>query len=404
MNEETRSARLAIESLRSGVPSRHAVSELGTTQDAVQERFMGDLEALKGGQAVSPLVVAANFGAGKTHLLEYLQMIAERHNFVTSYLVVSPEMPLGRAHVVLQAIARSAVAPNKPNEKALRALTQRLKHEDEVFRRLEDWVKDAGLHDRFCALLYLYTSFRHDEEFRVQVLQDFEGKPIQKTEIRKRLKEMGQLSAYDLTGPRSNLLLAPDRIRLLAQIFRACGTNGLIVLFDELERIARFTRKQRIAAYQQLDWWRRMSEQPGAAIYPVFAMTESNWIYEDEESAPQISMVGPSGDLDARDGIALLKEYMPLENLTDSQQEKVLYRIKQIYERAYGIRVEEPPKRQGVYTSIRSEIRRWITHWDLMRYDPAYRPEIVTGEVTHDTSEIEDEELAPEQEEEVSEE
>lgn len=400
MNAETLSARRAIESLRSGVPSRHAVMQLGTTQDAIRARFEAALDDLKNGQGATPLVVAANFGAGKTHLLEYLQTVAEQHKFVTSYLVVSPEMPLGRAHVVLQAIARSAVAPGRPNEKALRALLFDLRHEDTIFRKLEDWTKDAGLHDRFCALLYLYSAFRADEEFRIQILQDFEGNSIQKSEIRRRLKEMGQLSAYDLTGPRSNLLLAHDRIRLLAQIFRASGCNGLIVLFDELERIARFTTKQRIAAYLQLDWWRRIAEQPGAAIYPVFTTTEFGWVSQDEQRFAREDTLFAENEqeLSIREGITLLQSYLPLEDPTPEQRENIKYRIKHIYEQAYGIHVSEPPAYRDVFTGIRSEIRRWITHWDLMRYDPEHLPQIEAGEVTHDTREISEEEMASEEE------
>jgi len=69
-------------------------------------RFEEELEALREGAEFSPIVVAANFGAGKSHLLEYLQTLGERDRCVTSYVVVSPEMPLGNPMVVLRPLRR----------------------------------------------------------------------------------------------------------------------------------------------------------------------------------------------------------------------------------------------------------------------------------------------------------
>lgn len=97
LNSETLLARSAIESLRSGVPSRHAVAQLGTTQQELQQRFEDALADVAEGRPAQPLVIAANFGAGKSHLLSFLQTVAAQRQFVTSFVVVSPEMPLGNA-------------------------------------------------------------------------------------------------------------------------------------------------------------------------------------------------------------------------------------------------------------------------------------------------------------------
>ena len=61
----------------------------------------------------------------------------------------------------------------------------------------------------------------------------------------------------------------------MAQIFRMAGCKGMVVLFDELERVAKFSTKQRIAVYEQLGWWRAMANEPGSGILPVFAMTDA---------------------------------------------------------------------------------------------------------------------------------
>jgi hypothetical protein len=274
MNPEALAARSAIESLRSGVPSRHAVAQLGTTQLDIESRFRTALTATAAGQPSEPIAIAANFGAGKSHLLEYLQTVAEAQGFVTSFVVISPEMPLGNAHVVLKAVAEAARAPGRVG-KGLRALAGDPTAAPSDLGPLRYWATNAGIDERFHALLLLYEQFRADEELRSEIHGDFEGKPLMKSVIKAKLREIGRLSSYALQVTPRNALLAHDRLRLLAQFFRASGGHGIVVFFDELERVAKFSVKQRIAVYQELGWWRSMAEQPESGILPVFAMTDA---------------------------------------------------------------------------------------------------------------------------------
>ncbi|MCX6379657.1 MAG: DUF2791 family P-loop domain-containing protein, partial [Armatimonadetes bacterium] len=230
MNPEIVQARSAIESLRSGVPSRSAVVQLGTTQNDVRESFEASLDALSEGRAASPLLLSATFGAGKTHLLNYLQSLAEQEGFVTSFVIVSPEMPLGNAHLVVKGLAEVAHAPGQTG-KAVRALSTKLNVRSEAYQELEEWAKNATIDDRFRALLRLYAEFGADEEFRAQILSDFEGRALLKTILKRKLNEIGAAAAYDLSGGRA-ALTAHDRVRLLAQYFRACGCKGWVIFFD----------------------------------------------------------------------------------------------------------------------------------------------------------------------------
>lgn len=401
MIREIVTARNAIEALRAGVPSRHAVSQLGTTQHAIADRFHAALESVGAGKSTQPLVISANFGDGKSHLLEYFQAIAEREHFVTSYTVVSPEMPLGSGHVVLKAIAEAARAPGRTG-KAIREIAADLHTNPSAFASLRAWAQDADIHDRFRALLHLYEEFRADEELRTQILEDLEGKPLGKMIVKRKLKEIGQGAAYDLSSPR-NPLLAHDRIRVLAQFFRACGCKGLVIFFDEVERMARFSLKQRISAYEEIGWWRAIAETAGAAILPVFAMTtgfvEENITGNRQDELRFVSNTfGFAGDEEfnhGRRGIEMLKaDPAKLETPTPEQEEEVRYRIKAIYEQAYGVTVPSLPSHAtDVRRSIRWEIRRWITEWDLMRYDPSYVPKVLEGDVSFSGIEIPDAEM-----------
>jgi hypothetical protein len=401
MNREIVTARNAIEALRAGVPSRHAVSQLGTTQHAIKDRFQAALESVGAGRPTEPLVISADFGNGKSHLLEYFQDMAEREQFVTSFTVVSPEMPMGSGQVVLKAIAEAARAPGRVG-KAIREVAAAVHANPGALAGLREWAQRADIHDRFRALLHLYEEFRADEELRAQILEDFEGKPLGVTVLRQKLKEIGQAAAYDLRGPR-NALLAHDRIRLLAQFFRACGCKGIVVFFDELDRMARFTRRQRFSAYEELGWWREIARTTGAGILPVFAMTTGFVVTtvtdgKNDELAFVPSAAGVSDGLDpqyGRRGIELLKaDPARLESPTPEQEEEVRYRIKAIYEQAYGVTVRLlPSPASDVDKSIRWKIRRWITEWDFLRYDPAYQPEVEGEDVKFGDDEISDAEM-----------
>jgi len=401
MNRETVTARNAIEALRAGVPSRHAVSQLGTTQHAIKDSFQAALESVGAGGSTEPLVISADFGNGKSHLLEYFQDMAVREQFVTSYIVVSPETPLGSGHVVLKAIAEAARAPGRIG-KAIREVAADVDANPGAFASLREWAQRADIHDRFRALFHLYEEFRADEELRTRILEDFEGKPLGVTVIRQKLKEIGQAAAYDLRGLR-NPLLAHDRIRVLAQFFRACGCKGIVVFFDELERMARFSKKQRIGAYEELGWWREIAKTAGAGILPVFAMTTvfvATTVTDgkNDELAFVPSNAGVSDGRDpqyGRRGIELLKaDPATLESTTPEQEEEVRYRIKAIYEQAYGVTVRLlPTPATDRDRSIRWKIRRWITEWDFMRYDPSYQPEVEGEDVKFGDGEISEAEM-----------
>lgn len=402
MSPQTVMARSAIESLRSGVPSRDAVAQLGTTQHDVRERFEESMDAIAEGRGAAPLVISATFGAGKTHLLNYLQSLAAREGFVCSYAVISPEMPLGNAHLVVKALSEAAHAPGQTG-KAVRSLAAGLKTDGEEYRHLQEWAREARIDDRFRALFHLYEAFRADEEFRVQILNDFEGRPLLKTVIKNRLKQISEAAAYDLSGPR-NALLAHDRIRLLAQFFRASGCKGWVVLFDEMERVGKFSLNQRLAAYSELGWWREAAERMGSALLPVFT-TASGFVAESLTGGThdelRLSSNAEERDQQARYGIEMLKSPFRLESPTPQQEEEIKYRVKAIYEEAYGAPVPGlPDARRDVRISIRSEIRRWITLWDLHRFYPDYQADIAVDDIHFDPGAISDAEIASEDEDE----
>jgi len=157
--------RRTIEALRSGVPSDAAVRSLGTTQQAIKERFLASLNGVQG----EPLVVEANFGDGKSHLLHSLRVLAEAEGFVTSTVVVGPDAPIGNAQVILKSIVEGARAPGRTG-KALAELSATSNRT--AIADLRIWARDSEISDRFRALLRIYEATQ-DDELRADILNDF---------------------------------------------------------------------------------------------------------------------------------------------------------------------------------------------------------------------------------------
>lgn len=395
-------ARMAVESLRSGVPSRHVVEQLGTTQLDIQKKFDDLLTSVEQGQPAEPLIGTASFGQGKSHLLKYLRTEAMRRGFVTSFVVVSPEAPLGNAHIILKVIAENAEVQGH-NGVALRSLSKVLRGSEAKFAELRIWARDANIYDRFRALLHIYDEFSSDPELRMQIVHDFEGQAVNKTWIKQKLKELGQQAGYDLQHPRI-ALLAHERIQVYTQFAVACGAKGLVVFFDELERLAKFTRKQRMAAYSELGWWKRIAESQGAKILPVFAANITQIKQALDSDLPYLSQQQPSlntnlidkmEDSTMQEGIEVLQHYsLPLRDITYEDREKLKHLVKDLYSRAYDCQPEDPPSTTDG-TTVRSDIRRWITYWDLQRYysGDESAPEVTGEDVQFDTDEISDDML-----------
>jgi hypothetical protein len=175
------------------------------------------------------------------------------------------------------------------------------------------------------------------------------------------------------------------------------------VLFDEMERVAKFSVGQRLAAYSELGWWREAAEMAGSRLLPVFT-TASGFVQESVTDGSHDER--RLGSVDERDrlglcGIEMLKSPFRLESPTPEQDEEIKYRVRAIYEEAYEVAAHDfPAQRSDVRISTRSQIRRWITLWDLHRYYPDYQAHVDVDDVLFDPSAISDSEIAADDQEE----
>src|SRR5712692_7760730 len=385
-------ARRAIEALRAGVPNRDAVLALGCAHPDIEEAFRAQLSAAQesGTAGTSPagFLVAGGFGAGKSHLLRYLQHVALAEQFVTSHIVISKETPLYDPAKLYRAAIGGATVPGRRGA-ALAQIASELDWRGPQYVDFYEWVQQPSgeLDQRFAATLFLYERVQKEPELQERILSFWAGAPIQIGEIRKALKQLGERVTYTLDKVDATTL-ARQRFRFAARLMMAAGYTGWVLLIDEVELVGRYSLGQRARSYAEIA--RRTGHLKGEAypgITTILAITSDfeAAVLEarnDREAVPgKLRSSGRDSDAllasQAERGIRVigrpLKLMPPGKRAIDATYEQVRALHSQAYQWA------PPPvssAERATSTSMREYIRWWITEWDLHRLFPDYAPNV----------------------------
>ena len=384
--------RRAIEALRAGVPNRDAVRHLGTDQRAVEKRFVDDLSQVgaegRGGRQLAGLLIGGDFGAGKSHLLEWLQHVALEQNFAVSKVVISKEAPLSQPHRIFRTAMHSLRLPKIVGgieEVALRIRADSASYAD-MYQRIQAQDAQSRFDPLFQASLLVHERVQ-DAEIRSKMVAFWRGEKLDLAETRRSLKALGhpmQLKQRRIAD------LALPRFRFVAELLAGAGYSGWVLLLDELELVAAFSLRARAQSYATLA--RLLGYAPGDAVpglYTVAAGTHdlTSVLFEDrrdQEKIPQrLADRMPELMPAVLAGMDLLRPSSSAQIDLVSQDEAALLRtyekIRDLYETAYGW---TPPDGRPEFSErsvrMRQYVRRWITRWDLMRLDPEYQPDIET--------------------------
>ena len=395
-------ARRAVEALRSGVPSRAAVTALGAAQTDIEDRFGAILDRIRDGSVGTPrpggLLVGGGFGSGKSHLLEHLTHLALQADFVVSRVVISKETPLYDPVKVFRAAAESALLANGYEQgSALGEAAAALDPDSAAWVELSRWVNSphSELNERFAATLLLFGRLgANDGELAEAIIRFWYGDPIRVTDLRRRLRETGE-ARFALPAVRAREL-ARQRLRFAARLFTAAGYAGWVVLFDEVELIGRYSVLQRGRSYAELARWVRGDEtDPGLPLVAVLAMTDD---FEaavvsgknDRELVPaklRARQTHESDEIAARAELGMHvvdRETLLLAPPDAAELDRAYVRLKELHGEAFGW---DPPDVDGLErlaaTRMRQYVRAWINEWDLVRLDPEFTPatEVVGGAV-----------------------
>ncbi|MCH7621119.1 MAG: DUF2791 family P-loop domain-containing protein [Chloroflexi bacterium] len=384
----------AVEALRAGVPNSDAVQALGCSHPLVEERFRSMLAEIdlgfSRGEGTQGVLVAGDFGSGKSHLLEYFQHIALENNFVCSKVVVSKETPLYGPSKVYAAAVQAAKVPNRSGT-LLAAIAEDLDFESPEYEDFYRWVFSSRtvLNSRFAASTFVFErgSGGRYPDVSDRILQFWAGARVPATELRSWLKELGEVAAYKFEKV-SELVLSLQRYEFMSRLIRATGYAGWVILVDEVELIGRYSVMQRAKSYAEMSRLLGLSEDdrtPGLST--VFAITSAyqsevmDQKQDEEKIALKLRDRGKPGDqqLSEKAELGMRKiRQLPLENMILAENfdlREVHEKSRVMYRQAYGWNPPEDYETNPTWR-IRQHIKRWINAWDLVRLYPDYQPDI----------------------------
>jgi hypothetical protein len=415
MNLEERTMyRRAVDALRNGVPNRDAVRVLGCEQPEIEGLFRWHLQDVAGNiqeeSRNGGMIVSGEFGAGKSHLLEYLRHIVLEENFVCSRIVISKETPLFDPARLYRAAIESAVVPGKRGG-AMTEIAASLNFDRDAYQELRRWVhRDAGLNARFAATLSVFERMHNDPEVSNRIIRFWSGDRIGAGEIKRYLRACRESEKYRIESITARDL-ALESFRFAPRLMKAAGYEGWVLLIDEAELIGRYTLNQRAKSYAELARWTGKLDEPRfAGLTSVVAITEDfhSKIIECNKDLEKITgrlrEKRTEADLllasRAERGIqAIQGDFVRLKTPDRIALDKTYEKVRAIHASAYNW---NPPPVESVErlltTRMRQYIKGWITEWDLKRLDARYHPEIEVERLEQDYTEDRDLEVESGQE------
>jgi hypothetical protein len=379
--------RRAIEALRNGVPNCDAVRALGCNQPDVETRFHEQLAAVAAATAgdgqVRGLLVAGGFGSGKSHLLEYLEDLALKQNFVVSRVVISKETPLYDPAKVFRAAVESANVPGRTGA-AIPEIALKLRQDSGPYAELYKWANhpDSGVAALFPATLMLHERLNNDPEFAELIRNFWAGDPLPISRVREGLRQIGEAAAFSLKSVKARDL-TEQRFAFVSRLIQGAGYRGWILLIDEVELVGRYSLLQRGKSYAELArWLGRIEGLQVPGITTVAAVTDDF----------ALAVLQQKGDRDyvgaklrdrgtdefrtlaarAEAGMRIIeRESVTLRPPTKETLLATYEQLKGIHARAYAW---DPPAIESAdlatSRAMRSHVRRWINEWDLKRLFP----------------------------------
>ena len=265
-------AQRVIESLRKGIPPDGYVRSF-TVGRASEIR---ELEAKLSEGSSDALLLQANYGAGKTHLLRYLRELALEEGFVVSTVHIDSKSAVrfNRMDQILGAVCRGIKVPGEPNAKGVPPLLDHVcEHADADFwQELSnggrwDYSEELESAAMFVAVR-AWANAPSDAEELLDLIEDWLSQPWTYYSQRKRLYEALVEDLRDrFREPRPDWQFYSDGVfvfntndyaqswgalRDIHVLALASGLKGFVILFDEFEDVVRNLRN---ISYQEKAFW-----------------------------------------------------------------------------------------------------------------------------------------------------
>ena len=402
-------SRRAIEALRSGVPNRDAVRELGSSQPEAEQQFIEMLErSNKFGRplpATRGMLVSGDFGAGKSHLLAHFEQLALSRNFATSRVVISKETPLYDLRKIFVSAVENGKIPRRSG-RFMEELSLALKPGTENYDLFSGAVAKAAL-DGDMSMMFPATRIVHERSQDQDVINEIEsfwaGDRIAAVSVKKGLRSIGE-TQHRFSAPRA-AELPQQRLRFAAELIRGAGYAGWVIFLDEIELVGNYSILQRGRSYAEIaHWMGRAPETDRFGLIVVGAITDdfvsvvidANGKQDGDKIVPRLRESTRYKSLadTAKAGMEMLRrEVFALQPVREADVDVTLEKLRGIYAKAYNW---HPPhatpasETAGFMNQMRYKIRSAINEWDLLRLRPDCIPDIETQRFQHDYGEDSD--------------
>ena len=395
--------RRALEALRNGVPNGDAVAALGCNQSNVESNFNALLSRVSDGSDMPEtslgMLVAGEFGSGKSHLLGYLEARALAQSFVCSRVVISKETPLFDLDKVYRAAVQNGRALGITGH-IVEELAQMLRRDSQSYAEFFMWAnrEDSGLHQILPASLTIHQEA--DDEWRNEMVWFWSGEKIGVRRVRDGLSRVGQRQSYSFGNPKWQEM-PKQRLRFMLELIKAAGYKGWVILMDEIELVGNYSWLQRARAYAELTRW--LGQAPDEKYPGLIVVGTLTADFEEEvligkedrdKSATRLRARGRDGDNLTADraetGMKIIENIRHLLGAPDQEMlSKLYFLLKNIHSQAYDWEAPDIDREigPGVRRAIRPFVRRWINEWDLRRLYPGIEPVIEETELQFSSEE-----------------
>lgn len=376
-----------IETLRSGVSSRHLSALFSYGRESLLEMVQRDLDGLAARGGSRAVVLRGDYGEGKTHFLNTVFNLAQQRNFAVSFVVLSKETPFHRLDRVYPKVACETYLPGE-NEAGLEALLRDIRPDSKVAAELLAFAQDE-LHPKIACVLGNY--FQAPESYHVHLLyRDLVGDWLPLPELKSLHRfNFGRPVKIEKFTPRLHVW---DYFRLLAHLIRVRGFAGWVILFDEFELVGTLGIAARGEAYWNLGRFLFPGESAGLeATYTIFSTFSGFWSVRllaerrpdlEEVPARLLAKGEPRKAETVRRVLnTLLQEPVNLESLTTAEIRRMLEKVAELHARACGWEPAVDLDKLLTVTKharLRTKIRYTLEYLDL-KYLYREEPEVRTG-------------------------
>jgi len=285
-------AQRAIESLRNGIPPDGFVRHFTVGR----QTEIDDLIRHLGNQRGTALLLKANYGSGKTHLLRFIREEALAKNYAVSIVSLDARSAVrfNRMDQIFGAICRNIEVPQASSRKGIRPffdLISKLynqRPETTFWRELTNyWKWDFSEKLDSPALFVALRAWIKGDAYAQDLVEDWLYNPwLYKTQRRKLYEVLVSGLRKHFRDPRSDNRFYANQVfifdsqeyyqswaalRDLNNLADAAGLIGLIILFDEFEDVITNLRN---VAHQEAAFWNLFrfysgKQFPGKTFYTV---------------------------------------------------------------------------------------------------------------------------------------